>query len=164
MKEQEEINLSNISLPYRENATWAYRGKGWIKSCTHRFEYAWADVSGSRVLTFRTSHLIGLPDYHYWELVEIPKPEQSDPPAAMPCSASSFLEAAAKIDDESEELSHRLDVLLRKRGWKNHSKTPGCIWMWEKTMPDGRVILTNRANARSFEEEMCHDEPEQNEI
>jgi len=94
------------------------------------------------------------------ETVQTTEPEAVAPAAI--CSVSSFLEAVAKLDDQLEDIHHQLDKLLQKRGWKHTSRTPGCVWMLEKTMPDGRVVLTDRGTARMFEEEMCADDPEPN--
>ena len=74
------------------------------------------------------------------------------------CCASDFLDASFSIGAEYEALNHRVDKMMEKRGWKRTCKTPGSIWLWEKTMPDGRVILTDRGTAGMLEEQMCHEE------
>ena len=75
-----------------------------------------------------------------------------------PCSASDFLDASFKVGSEYEQLNSRVDKMMEKRGWKYTCKTPGSIWLWEKTMPDGRVILTDRGTAGMLEEQMCHED------
>lgn len=37
--------------------------------------------------------------------------------------------------------------VLRRTGWKHTSSTPGCFWMWERALPDGRVFLVDTATA-----------------
>lgn len=50
-----------------------------------------------------------------------------------------------------EQLEFRVDALLRKRGWKSTSSTPGCLWLWEKALPDGRVLLVGKETALHLE-------------
>lgn len=55
------------------------------------------------------------------------------------------------VEFTREQLEFRIDALLRKRGWKSTSDTPGCLWLWEKKLPDGRVALVNKSTALHFE-------------
>jgi hypothetical protein len=74
------------------------------------------------------------------------------------CCASDFMDASFKLGAEYESLNYRVDQMMKKRGWKYTCKTPGSIWLWEKTMSDGRVILTDRGTAGMLEEQMCHED------
>lgn len=56
------------------------------------------------------------------------------------------------VQYEREQLEFEVDALLRKRGWKHTSSTPGCHWLWEKTLPDGRVALVTKEVALRFEQ------------
>jgi hypothetical protein len=40
-------------------------------------------------------------------------------------------------ESDLEELKSRY---LRARGWKHTSTTPGCYWLWEKTLVDERGV------------------------
>lgn len=57
----------------------------------------------------------------------------------------------SEVEFAREQLEFRVDALLRKRGWKHTSSTPGCLWLWEKTLSDGRVMLVNKSTALYFE-------------
>ena len=89
--------------------------------------------------------------------------EKADSTVDAPCSASNFMDASFAIGAEYEALKRRVDAMMKKRGWNHTCKTPGSLWLWEKTMPDGRVILTDRGTAAMLEEQMCHEESLQNE-
>lgn len=55
--------------------------------------------------------------------------------------------AAWKLEDEQREWGYRRDAFLRKYGWSATSSTPACIWMWQRTLTDGRVILADADTA-----------------
>lgn len=52
---------------------------------------------------------------------------------------------------EREQLEFKVDAFLRNRGWKSTSNTPGCYWLWERKLEDGRVALVNKELALSME-------------
>lgn len=70
-------------------------------------------------------------------------------------SKTPTLDAIAKLKAGVEEAHEKIDRFLEKQGWKNTSDTPGCFWMWEKKLKDGRVILTDQDGAVRFEAQMC---------
>lgn len=49
-----------------------------------------------------------------------------------------FNRRAAEVSEEA---------FLRERGWKHTCNTPGSFWLWEKMLPDGRMILAARGQA-----------------
>lgn len=75
-------------------------------------------------------------------------------------SKTPFLDAVAEISGQAEDVKHATFKLLRSRGWEYTSSTPGCFWMWQKTLPDGRTILTDDGTALLFEQDLCGEEPE----
>jgi len=57
------------------------------------------------------------------------------------------LRQIAEAQSQTEELE---DAYLRERGWQHTCDTPGSLWVWSKTLPDGRVILTSKTQALAF--------------
>lgn len=52
---------------------------------------------------------------------------------------------------QRDMLGHREDAYLRRAGWRHTSSgNPGCHWVWEKTLEDGRVVLAGKALALSM--------------
>jgi hypothetical protein len=43
---------------------------------------------------------------------------------------------------------------LRKLGWEYKCDVPGSYWLWQKKLPDGRLVLVNQSMALSLEEAM----------
>ncbi len=70
-----------------------------------------------------------------------------------------LLDQLNKIEQQHEDASSKLDTILRKRGWKYTSNTPGSIWLWEKKLPDGRTALVNVGTAIDFEKDLCGEIP-----
>lgn len=62
------------------------------------------------------------------------------------------------IEQDQSSLQHELHKFMIERGWKHTSNTPSCVWMWEKKLPDGRVVLTNISTAMDFERELHSNE------
>lgn len=56
-------------------------------------------------------------------------------------------EKFSDIDFEKEQLDFKADALLREKGWKETSSTPGSLWLWERKLDDGRIVLVNKASA-----------------
>lgn len=56
-----------------------------------------------------------------------------------------------KINDKHDDYKEELNLFLRDHGWVSTCATPGAYWMWEKQLPDGRVMLTNAEHALSIE-------------
>jgi hypothetical protein len=64
-------------------------------------------------------------------------------------------EILKNVDDvryEREQLEFRVDAFLRTRGWKHSSSNPASIWLWEKALADGRVVLVDKDAALQFEQ------------
>ena len=57
------------------------------------------------------------------------------------------------VQFEQEQFEFRVDAMLRKLGWKSTCTTPGCLWLWEKALPDGRVALVTKEVALHFEKQ-----------
>ena len=57
----------------------------------------------------------------------------------------------AQIDKAREQLEIIEAEFLEQRGWKLTCDTPGSLWLWTKTLPDGRVALVEMATAIMFE-------------
>lgn len=55
-----------------------------------------------------------------------------------------------KLEDQAEELKFAQDAFLRRHGWKYTSRTPGCYWMWERLLTDGRTVLAGTEHAMSI--------------
>jgi hypothetical protein len=59
------------------------------------------------------------------------------------------------IERLREELEWAEDAYLRQHGWTYTSNTPGCLWLWQKTTPDGRIMLLNKSTALSMQRHSC---------
>jgi hypothetical protein len=57
------------------------------------------------------------------------------------------LREISEVEAKREELE---EVYLRERGWTQTCETPGSLWVWTKTLPDGRVVLVGRTQALAF--------------
>lgn len=57
-------------------------------------------------------------------------------------------EVASKLEDI--EIAKR--KLLERCGWKYTCGTPGNLWLYEKTLPDGRVALVTESAALRMQE------------
>jgi len=57
------------------------------------------------------------------------------------------LRQIAEAQSHTEDLEDRY---LRERGWEQTCDTPGSLWVWSKTLVDGRVILTSKTQALAF--------------
>ena len=60
------------------------------------------------------------------------------------------LHEVEELRDEAERLENQF---LRKRGWEYVCDTPGSFWLWQKKLPDGRVMLVNKATALQAEQD-----------
>lgn len=58
------------------------------------------------------------------------------------------------IADAERTLCTVRDRYLLAAGWEYTCKTPGCRWMWEKRLPDGRTIVTTAAEAMWIEDNL----------
>jgi hypothetical protein len=57
------------------------------------------------------------------------------------------LREIAEAEARREDLE---EAYLRERGWKQTCATPGALWVWTKSLPDGRVVLVGRTQAIAF--------------
>jgi hypothetical protein len=57
------------------------------------------------------------------------------------------LRQIAEAEAKREDLEK---AYLRERGWNQTRETPGSLWVWTKTLPDGRVVLVGRTEALAF--------------
>lgn len=73
-------------------------------------------------------------------------------------SKTPFLDACAEAEYENERITGTLQRLLTERGWKYTSSTPGCYWLYEKKLPDGRTVLCTQDLAISMEKNLCGEE------
>ena len=60
--------------------------------------------------------------------------------------------------DELVEQYNKRDQLedhyLIQRGWEHSSNFPGGVWLWTKTIPDGRQIIVSKHVALNFQENL----------
>lgn len=58
--------------------------------------------------------------------------------------------------EELQELTSCIEAdeskFLRQNGWKYTCDTPGSVWLWEKTLTDGRTMLLSHSQAVSWAE------------
>lgn len=47
-------------------------------------------------------------------------------------------------EHEYEEVQHGY---LRQEGWKYKCDTPGALWLWQKQLKDGRIVLSDTRTA-----------------
>lgn len=55
------------------------------------------------------------------------------------------------LERQREELKWAEEAYLRQHGWKNTCDTPGSYWLFEKALPDGRIVLVSRDLAVSMQ-------------
>ena len=53
---------------------------------------------------------------------------------------------------EREQLEFEVDRFLRSKGWKHTSDNPISVWLWQATLPDGRVVLVDKETALTFQD------------
>jgi hypothetical protein len=63
----------------------------------------------------------------------------------------SFRHSMVGLDLAEENLERLKSAFLRERGWGHTCDTPGCHWLWQFTLPDGRIILTTTDSAVAME-------------
>jgi hypothetical protein len=56
-------------------------------------------------------------------------------------------EIVQDVRSAREDLDHRIVRWLRDRGWRHTSDTPGCLWLFERELPDGRIVLVQESAA-----------------
>lgn len=58
---------------------------------------------------------------------------------------------ASEVEIAGDVFSNKLREYLKCSGWRYTCETPGSFWLWEKVLPDGRVILVNQEMALSIQ-------------
>jgi hypothetical protein len=58
--------------------------------------------------------------------------------------------SASEIEHAEEALGWKIDAFLRSKGWEQRSNTPGCYWMWHRTI-GGVVYACHRDDAVSMQ-------------
>lgn len=59
------------------------------------------------------------------------------------------LDAISEAESEAERL---VDSFLRSRGWKLTCDVPGALWLWEKQLEDGRIVLVGQSSAMHMQQ------------
>jgi hypothetical protein len=54
-----------------------------------------------------------------------------------------------------EEVGFAEERYLRSHGWEHTSDTPGCLWLWKKTTPNGETLLVETGTAISMQAHSC---------
>lgn len=62
--------------------------------------------------------------------------------------------AVHDIERAQQALDFAVEAWLRDKGWKHTSTTPGCFWLWERKLDDGRTVLVERAMAVKMQDEL----------
>ena len=68
------------------------------------------------------------------------------------------------IDAAREAIERMEREYLREKAWKYTCDVPGSFWLWEKTLPDGRLVLLDTSLAISVQEAMDGKSEEQEEV
>lgn len=55
------------------------------------------------------------------------------------------------IESAEHHLEDAKRRFLEKHGWNYTCQTPSCHWLWVKTLPDGRVVMTDMDFAISMQ-------------
>lgn len=69
-----------------------------------------------------------------------------------------LLKAKAQADHVVERAYEPVAKILRARGWEYTSDSPGCYWLWQKKLKDGRTVLCTLETAVRFEIEESGEE------
>lgn len=57
----------------------------------------------------------------------------------------------SKVIDAQEAAEEERDRYLRSRGWEHTCDNPACTWLWQKPLPDGRIVLVDGDTALSLQ-------------
>lgn len=68
-------------------------------------------------------------------------------------------ELLSDAEDAEREAGYVRDTFLRVSGWTYTCQTPGCYWMWQKALPDGRTLLVDAARAMTLEQHLMPEPP-----
>jgi hypothetical protein len=66
----------------------------------------------------------------------------------------------ADVEDAEFKLGNTQHTFLRASGWTYTCETPGCYWMWQKKLADGRVIVVDVARAVTLEKHLMPEDSE----
>lgn len=56
-----------------------------------------------------------------------------------------------KVREAEENSADVAASYLRGRGWSYSSDNPASTWLWQKALPDGRIIMVDRDTAVSLQ-------------
>ena len=48
-----------------------------------------------------------------------------------------------KISLAEDALQSLKDGFLRQRGWEHTCDNPACMWLWQKALPDSRIVVVD---------------------
>ena len=66
-------------------------------------------------------------------------------------------ELLSDVEESRQRANFKRHLFLRTSGWIYTCKTPGCYWLWQKALPDGRVIMTSEDLAERMERHLMGD-------
>ena len=52
-----------------------------------------------------------------------------------------------KISEAEDALENAKESFLRQRGWRHTCDNPASTWLWQKALPDGRLVVVCRDTA-----------------
>lgn len=52
-----------------------------------------------------------------------------------------------KVHEAAEALQNEKHKYLRKRGWQYTCDNPASTWLWQKPLPDGRIVVVDTDTA-----------------
>lgn len=60
------------------------------------------------------------------------------------------LRTISDVEAATHALQFAVDTYLRAKGWKYTCANPASLWLWEKTLRDGRTVLVDSETALAF--------------
>lgn len=85
----------------------------------------------------------------------------SELPLCKPVITSRVIdEVLVSIASQMEDLEVQERTILEESGWVYTCDTPGSLWLYQKTLPDGRVVLCNASTALHIELTIAPEDPE----
>jgi hypothetical protein len=67
-------------------------------------------------------------------------------------------EIREQLLDHENAIQHLQKRYLTQHGWSYTCSTPGALWMWEKKLEDGRVMLLSASSALDLQMEESADQ------
>lgn len=72
-----------------------------------------------------------------------------------------FFDELDRLEQVEASLQTDLRNLLRKQGWRYTCNNPAFVWLMEKKLPDGRIVMVDPITASLFERHMCGEEEDE---